>query len=77
MTYSLKEVTNTDWLDKNQRKLKIEAQKKTAEFITKVYGKRCKEFSFSCFICVAWWAYDRLFDELNTAYKITKVKLKL
>jgi len=76
MTYKLKELTDLELLSKSEKKLRDEAMKKTAQWITTHYGRRCPDFSFGCFICETWFAYDRIFDDMTVFYKMTKKRIK-
>ena len=34
--------------------------KEFKKYITKNWGKRCKEYVFGCYVCMAWRCYDDL-----------------
>lgn len=55
-------------------KFKKEAKEATEKFIISYYGKRCGAFTFCCPQCEVWMAFDIIFNEPATEYKITKLK---
>jgi len=49
-------------------KLQEEAKAKTAEWITKSYGPRCKALSHGCPTCDMWKIFDILFADIDSGY---------
>ena len=39
------------------------------KWLTKGYGKRCKDFYYGCFVCQIWMAYDILVDAFEIELK--------
>jgi len=62
---------NLEILSPKEEKLRKEAMQEASQFITKHREKRCKDFEFGCFICEAWFAFDRIFQDPTICYKIT------
>lgn len=55
-----------------EEKLKKEAMEKTAEWITKDYGPRCKVLSHGCPSCDMWKLFDVLFADIDGEYTWSK-----
>ena len=53
-------------------KLQKEAMEKTAEWITKEYGARCKVLAHGCHCCDMWKLYDVLFADIDGEYTWSK-----
>ena len=50
---------NMETLDKELTKtIESEREKAVEDFITKMYGKRCKEMGIGCVVCAMWELYD-------------------
>ena len=60
------------WRCDEMNNLQEEAKKKTAEWITKEYGPRCKVLAHGCPACDMWKLYDVLFAEYDGEYTWSK-----
>jgi len=52
-------------LDDITKTIESEREKAVEDFITKMYGKRCKEIGIGCVVCAMWELYDEYINKLK------------
>ena len=57
--------TSGDVLAFITKTIESEREKAVEDFITKMYGKRCKEIGIGCVVCAMWELYDEYINKLK------------